>query len=296
MPKIYRIRKKHWIDKDWGPRRVFRRGPQPPPPRLDDDPPLHRWLVRRGLRQRVTCQFVGQLGNQLYEIAATISHAHRIGGYAFIPDWAYRRVFNCRIPTGLSTEGLEVFRESIRDYGPIPPRGELILKGNFQSLSHMDEALVRKTIRFHPHIVRYVRHRYRDLLKRRTTSIHVRRGDTLAPDNLMRVLPPDYYDRAIERFPDTEVFVVFSDDIPWCRDRFRGPRFHFISGEENFVDMCTMSLCGNHIIPNSTFSWWGAWLNPDPDKRVVAPGIWYKPGGAFAEVPDRLPPEWSVLE
>lgn len=236
------------------------------------------------------------LGNQLYQIAAVVSHAHRIGGFAFIPDWAYRRVFNCRIPTGLSTEGMEVYEDPEDRVDPIPRRGELILRGNFQSYSHFEEKLVRQTLQFHPRITAYVKHAYHDLFRHRTTSIHVRRGDTLHPGNHMRVLPSDYYDQAMELFPETELFVVFSDDIPWCRQRFRGSRFYFMEGEENFTDLCAMSCCRNHIIPNSTFSWWGAWLNSDPDKRVVAPRTWYKSDRGPLEIHDRIPPGWTTLD
>lgn len=290
------VKAKHWIDPGWGPRRVHRLGPQPPLPRLADDPPLHRWLVRRGWRKRVTCRFRGQLGNQLFQVAATISHARRLGGFAFIPDWAYRRVFDCRIPTGLSVEGMEVFDEYRHERASLNSRYDVILCGDFQSLDYFDEPLVHRTLRFHPRIVRYVRERYGDLLARTVASIHVRRGDTLDPNNHMRVLPHDYYDRAIELLPDTEVLAVFSDDIPWCRQRFHGPRFRFIEGEENFVDLCLMSLCSHHIICNSTFSWWGAWLHPRPGKTVVTPGVWYKPEFARLDPPNRIPGNWIVLE
>lgn len=238
------------------------------------------------------------LGNQLHNIAVTLSHAHRIGGFAFIPAWAYRKVFDCRIPTGYSTEGMEIFRDDETTWNPIPPRGDIILRGSFQSCRLIEESAVRKAIRFHPKIVEYVRERHPVVLEARTTSVHVRRGDSIAPGSHMAVLAPDYYERAMERIPETETFVVFSDDIEWSRSRFRGPRFHFMEKEEDFVDMCAMSMCGNHIIANSTFSWWAAWLDARSEKKVVAPRVWYRQPNRLnaLEVPDRLPPDWIVLE
>lgn len=290
------IKATDWIDKGWGPRRVHRPGQATPPATPADEPFLHRWLVRLGLRSRVTCRFRGQLGNQLFQIAATISHARRVGAFAFIPDWAYRRVFNCTLPTGLSTEGMAIFDEDRAGPGELGSRRDVILFGNFQSLDFFDEPLVRRTLRFHPDIIRYVRRRYGDLLAARTAGLHVRRGDTLAPENPMRVLSPNYYERALELLPDVETVAVFSDDIAWCRERFRGPRFRFVEGEENFVDLCLMSLCAHHVICNSTFSWWGAWLNAAPDRKVVVPAVWYKSEFARFDHPNRYPAHWMAIE
>lgn len=280
-----------WIDTDWDNRRMERRPPRPVPQSLDEDPPLHRWLVRNGRRRRVTCEFRGQFANQLFQIAATISHARRIGGFAFIPDWAYTRVFRAKFATGYSTGGMSVYKEPNLAYSTIPPRGDLILTGYFQSYRHIDEPLVRRAFEFNPRLVRDLQDRYADLRDLRTASVHVRRGDTLSPTNHMAVLPDDYYERAMILLPEVDRFVVFSDDIPWCRERFRGPKFRFITGEENFADLCLMSMCHHHIIANSTFSWWGAWLNRRRDKRVIAPQRWFKP-----EFPEerafRFPPDW----
>jgi hypothetical protein len=133
-------------------------------------------------------------------------------------------------------------------------------------------------------------------------SLHVRRGDyssnpkTRAIHGLCSL---EYYRAAIEHIAkrvELPCFFVFSDDIGWARDHLDvGFRCSFIGhnqGERNFVDMHLMSLCKHHIIANSSFSWWGAWLNPDPEKTVIAPRRWFAndtPTG------DLIPEEWVRL-
>ena len=69
-------------------------------------------------------------------------------------------------------------------------------------------------------------------------------------------------------------FVILTDDLEWCREHFEGDEFIF-SENNHFTDMAIMSLCDHNIIANSSFSWWGAWLNKNENKIVYAPKIWY---------------------
>ena len=113
-----------------------------------------------------------------------------------------------------------------------------------------------------------------------TVSIHVRRGDYLHIGET-QCLGEDYHERAIEwfrqRFEGIR-FCVFSDEIAWCRTRFHGPEFLFadfpVAAGDPFHDLRLMSSCHHHIIVNSSYSWWGAWLNPSTRKEVIAPKMW----------------------
>ena len=85
--------------------------------------------------------------------------------------------------------------------------------------------------------------------------------------------------------------LVFSDDIDWCKGVFRGDRFTFIEGEKDYIDLYIMSQCKNNIIANSTFSWWGAWLNKNKNKKIVAPKKWF--GSLISHnTKDLIPKEW----
>lgn len=105
-------------------------------------------------------------------------------------------------------------------------------------------------------------------------SLHIRRTDSLNHD-IIRSLDLSYYEKCLGCFESFLPVFVFSDDIEWCKsqDLFSGPRFKFSENNNNFVDMCLMSMCKYHIIANSSFSWWGAWLAKS--KKVIAPKEWY---------------------
>lgn len=111
-----------------------------------------------------------------------------------------------------------------------------------------------------------------------TISLHVRRGDYTLYPNHHPVCSDDYYQSAIGKFDlKNSVFLVFSDDIEWCKKKFEGDNFIFSETNNPYVDLAIMSMCDHHIIANSSFSWWGAWLNRSEDKRVIAPSRWFGP-------------------
>ena len=111
-----------------------------------------------------------------------------------------------------------------------------------------------------------------------SVSIHVRRGDYLEVNGI-GVLSEDYFNKSVNKLCSSYnnlTFYVFSDDILWCKKYLNFiPNINFIENTENEVDdLFLMSLCNHNIIANSTFSWWGAWLNRFSDKCVIAPTGW----------------------
>lgn len=134
-------------------------------------------------------------------------------------------------------------------------------------------------------------------------SLHVRRGDYVSNPKTHAIhgtCSEEYYLSAIawmsDRIP-TPRFFVFSDDPAWVEANLAThvPNMVIVDhnhGSESFNDMRIMSLCRHHIIANSTFSWWGAWLNPDPKKIVVAPRNWFVNS---TDTTDLLPATWIQL-
>lgn len=114
-------------------------------------------------------------------------------------------------------------------------------------------------------------------------SVHIRRGDYLDPKYsalYTGICDDAYYEKAIARMkelvPDAK-FFFFSNDTAWVKEHYNGPDYVMVEGndeEAGFADMYLMSKCRHNIIANSSFSWWGAWLNDDPHKRVIAPKRW----------------------
>jgi hypothetical protein len=117
----------------------------------------------------------------------------------------------------------------------------------------------------------------------RAASCHIRMGDYLK-DPIMCVCTENYYQQALERLiqeKNPELFCIFSDDIKWCKANIakylNGKDVVFVDwnkGSDSFRDMQLMSECHYNIIANSSFSWWGAWLNNQSDKMVIAPSKW----------------------
>ncbi|MBN1290409.1 MAG: alpha-1,2-fucosyltransferase [Candidatus Latescibacteria bacterium] len=133
-----------------------------------------------------------------------------------------------------------------------------------------------------------------------SVSIHVRRGDYLKIERF-KVCTEKYYEKAMNLIRDKEnnpVFYVFSDDIQWCINNFHCPDCIYIDPEQShndpLNDMRLMSLCKHNIIANSSYSWWGAWLNNNPEKNIVCPYIWLNKENAPIE--DKLCDGWIKLE
>ncbi len=135
-----------------------------------------------------------------------------------------------------------------------------------------------------------------------SVSIHIRRGDYTNSNSNLITLDISYYKKAIE-YVTSQIkdpyFFIFSDDIEWVKknlDLFNADH-EFVDWNKNqdsYIDMQLMSLCRHNIIANSSFSWWGAWLNNNPDKVVIAPQEWYK--GDEEQYPDGfLPRKWTIL-
>jgi len=172
------------------------------------------------------------------------------------------------------------------------------LDGFFQSEKYFKKYTKEIKELFKPtdEIMGYLSERYSDLLNVKTTSIHVRRGDYLRHPHHHPTQTLDYYRKAIDLTKDTtDKYVIFSDDMEWCKQAFKGNRFIFIENEKDYMELYLMSLCDNNITSNSSFSWWWPWLNNNENKTVVGPKIWF--GSAYNgwNTNDVLPEEWIKI-
>ena len=138
-----------------------------------------------------------------------------------------------------------------------------------------------------------------------SVSIHVRRGDYLDPQNAAMfggICTDAYYEAAVryvlERCPDAH-FYVFSDDSAYVREKYRDSRYTVVDwnrGENSFYDMQLMSCCKHNICANSTFSFWGARLNPNPDKIMIRPAKHKNSQPADIGLMRQLWPGWVIVE
>lgn len=192
-----------------------------------------------------------------------------------------------------------IHHEKRSQYDEIPYKQcNMLLEGYFQSEKYFkDQAdLIRDTFGMDAHWREFVINKY-PFLTYYTVSIHVRRGDYLQLPDHHPVCDLSYYLEAMANFPDANR-VIFSDDIEWCKSHFgTGDHYYYIH-DKDYIDLWAMSLCDHNIIANSTFSWWGAWLNRNPKKEVIAPKRWF--GKAFLDQDpnkdaDLVPEDWKRL-
>lgn len=136
-------------------------------------------------------------------------------------------------------------------------------------------------------------------------SLHIRRGDYVnnpQANAAHGICTLEYYRSAAllisERMPEEPIFYVFSDEPEWAKTNLDLPFeirvMDHNDGDHNYEDLRLMAACRHHVIANSTFSWWGAWLNPSLEKIVIAPKQWF--ADPSLKNPDILPPSWITLD
>jgi len=258
-----------------------------------------------------TCKIIGPnqnhsgLGNQLFCVSTTYAYAKRHNKIPIFPDiitdpkvGQYSTLFYKNLNPGPdhSLSDFFSYKEESCLYAEIPfVSGNIHLKGYFQSEKYFND--FRNDI-MHTLNVRELK---KDIISKYGdfsdyTSIHIRRGDYLSPHYpLHNPLPVDYYMRAMTLMGAQNKFVFVSDDIEWCRNNFDiGKKGVFFEGERDYEDMILMSTCKNNIIANSSFSWWSAWMNEDPDKKVIAPQQWVGRRTAYGSS-GIIPPSWRRI-
>jgi hypothetical protein len=188
------------------------------------------------------------------------------------------------------------------DENVLQASGDIYLDGFWQSEKYFADAedIIRSEIsfRFPPS---GLNHELAEMIgSAQSVSIHVRRGDYIASPQTFHihgVCSINYYRECVDRISgllSRPHFFVFSDDPVWCKENlsFLSPAT-FIShnhGKRGYEDLRLMSLCKHHIIANSSFSWWGAWLSSFSEKTVFAPAQWFR--DASIDTRDLIPDSW----
>jgi hypothetical protein len=243
----------------------------------------------------VTCEFRGQMGNQMWQIAATVGYALEYGYEPIFPGLknAINGIFNAqhffhRLNTSCSTQYDDFLKHRefySHTFTPIPNYNgqNVCLDGHFESPSYFEKYKdeIQKIFAPTEEIVKEIHQKYGELLTQGPlVAVHVR---TYIPDNRDPIRQGfaggtwNYFVSAMKHFPSNAHFVVFSDAIEWTKTHFpqQGKKVTFIEGNPYPIDFYLMSLCDHVIVsPESTFSWWAAWLNQNPNKIVIVADEW----------------------
>lgn len=174
--------------------------------------------------------------------------------------------------------------------------------GYFQSFKYLDQ--IRDVLLKEITLVKPLEDKYGELLKKilylNSASIHIRRGDYIVGNNkkVWQTFGLEYYKEALDVISKKvidPVFFVFSDDIEWVKENLKIDEAFFVSSPltKDYEEIILMSKCKHNIIANSSFSFWGAWLNQNPNKNVIAPKKWCNK--FIKEYKDLAPKEWIKI-
>jgi hypothetical protein len=133
------------------------------------------------------------------------------------------------------------------------------------------------------------------ILQENTVSLHIRRGDYLNIQDHHPIQTIEYYTNCIEGLDEKNInIIIFSNDIDWCINNLKYKNLTYAVNNTNIEDLYAMSLCSHNIIANSSFSWWGAWLNNNKNKKVFAPKKWFGPSCGLSDS-DIIPKNWIKI-
>ena len=252
----------------------------------------------------------GRFGNQMFQYAATRGIAAKHGydwcippgpkdDYGFDDEENQHKLFMAFKLSGLKST--QVFPATYRKESTFEFDTDLFencedninLYGFFQTekyFKHIEDE-IRKDFTFVDDILKPCKEAFGS---QELIGLHIRRTDYVQKQDYHPLCTQEYYKEALSRMPEDTTVVIVSDDPDWCakQELFTPDRFMISESGDNIIDMCILSLCKYHIIANSTFSWWGAWLANS--EKVIAPKSWFGTESDVTDV-DLVPDHWERL-
>ena len=254
--------------------------------------------------------FMGGLGNQLFQIATGYSHAKNVNsqyainyninhigfGQGHHPQ-KYKEILYKKIPvTNISIP--IVFEEKGFNYQPIPKEDSLCLVGYFQSDKYFKdyENEIKNLLEFDEKIKKKVNKKMSKIVKKKV-GVHIRLGDYLDKnyDGVFHIINySSYLQKAMSLFDDSCEFLIFSDDQSLLGKKINLKKFINLKNENEVEDLYALSQCDSIIMSNSSFSWWGNWLGKSKE-IIVSPDQWFGPKGP-KDYDDRFNEDWIKIQ
>ena len=210
----------------------------------------------------------GRLGNQLWQASAVIGYAMKYNMDFILPNWNYKNNFN--IPLHHFSDKVISCYTHIEEnfhYKEIPYYSNINLEGYFQSPFYWLE--------FKDSVIKMLTPNINVASCADYAFIHVRRGDYLKHIDCYEILDMNYYESAMQKI-NNKKYLIFSDDIPWCKKHFIGNQFEFSENNSNIIDLALMISCDKGgICANSSFSFWGGILSKN--SNIIIPNKWFGP-------------------
>jgi len=264
----------------------------------------------------VTVELQGQMGNQFFQMATAYAYAKDNNCELIIPKKYFRKSLfgikqNCKkIFFRFNYQRLTsqipktYYQPGPYNYQPIPFTGSVKLQGFFESEKYFAHRKTEIQQLFAPSqsLLNKIYRRYGQYLSHpKCIGVHIRTyyKDYLgSKEDFFNYYPaPDmeYIKKAMNQFDDDSLFLVCSDHIPWCKKALANSKKNiiFIEGRKRYEDFYLLTRCKHNIITNSTFSWWIAYLNPNPDKKIIVRTPWFT--DPSKKDFDIVPEEWTCI-
>lgn len=253
---------------------------------------------------------MGGLGNQMFQISKAIVEGLKndlpvfFRTSAFIPmegnqptnyiENIFRNLNfdNSKIPTHRINEQTWSYYETNHDYKePTEFYGYYQSSKNFLDYKKEIRDLFLPTEEFKDKL----KNLYPKIFEKDSVSIHVRRGDYLGISEILPVIDKTYIDECLRQIDEFSNIFIFSNDKEWCKENLNYNNSIVVEGLEDYEELWAMSLCNHNIMSNSSFSWWGSYLNTNKNKKIFVPSVWFGPKGEQNYF-DIYEPDWNKIK
>jgi len=259
--------------------------------------------------------YMGELGNQMFQVAAAIAYGKKYGKIPIFPSWTCKidgKNYTSSVFKGQVDQSLDQFRFSHihnrhtyndLSYIEIPHyEGNVDLVGYYQSEKYFQNSKdeIRELFQPSEHIKDYIQEKYGDILGvKNKVSLHMRTGRRGKNDYDVHSTPDYEFVEKSQSYYDDPLYVVFADNMDFAKTLLpSGKRYFFVENEKNYIDMFFMTCFDSYIVPNSTFGWWGAWLSRAENPKVVVMENWFDPNKekAYLNNNDVIPDRWIKVD
>lgn len=253
----------------------------------------------------ISCALEGGLGNQMFQIATSHALALRNGDISGFdlnachtplqgkPSNNYKENILKHINDVSQYNFKYLYIEPTFSYQEIPYIKDLMLKGYYQSEKYFVDYKNEIIELFSGELNNEFITEYLKNYSLPITSVHVRRGDYIKNSGFHKLCSVEYYKEAMNVIGDS-TFIFISDDINWVKENFKGNNIIYSPFKSDIDDLTLMVKCDNNIVANSSFSWWGAYLSKNEDKKIIAPKEWFGPNGP-KDTQDIIPENWLKI-
>lgn len=230
----------------------------------------------------------GRLGNQMFQFAFLYNTGKKTGfeiGYDFSNKPLISQIFKlpCKNSDDVypKNKAVELNNFAYFDTKNTPDNTDYV--GYFQNSKYIEEYEneFRQIFTFDTEKMKNCYGFIKDLkekINKEFVALHVRRTDYINASEMHLVCDKAYYKRAIDNFGSDYFYILFTDDKEWCSKEFKFIP-NIIMNNNTEIDLILMSLCDHNIISNSSYSWWGSWLNENLNKKIIAPNRWFNKVG-----------------